>query len=95
MTTLIGLAIHKTMGMRVSEANERSGIDVTEHAETAYELLMVGGTFHPGEHHGKPVPAEGRMAHPEAASAESAERVTSGQSDREAALQPENSKVRT
>ena len=56
MTTLIGYAIHKTMGMRVSEASERSGIDVTEHAETAYELLMVGGTFHPGEHHGKPVP---------------------------------------
>jgi Amt family ammonium transporter len=55
MTTLIGYAIHKTIGMRVSEANERSGIDVTEHAETAYELLMVGGTFHPGEHHGKSV----------------------------------------
>ncbi|MCY1242100.1 Ammonia channel [compost metagenome] len=58
MTTLIGYAIHKTMGMRVSEANERSGIDVTEHAETAYELLMVGGAFHPGEQHGKSVAAE-------------------------------------
>jgi Amt family ammonium transporter len=50
MTTLIGLAIHKTMGMRVTDADERSGIDVTEHAETAYELAMVGGSFHPGEH---------------------------------------------
>ncbi|MCY1245293.1 hypothetical protein D9M72_584280 [compost metagenome] len=46
----------------MSEANERSGIDVTEHAETAYELLMVGGTFHPGEHHGKPGPADAPAA---------------------------------
>ena len=51
MTTLIGFAIHKTIGMRVSEADELSGIDVTEHAETAYELLMVGGSFHPGDPH--------------------------------------------
>ena len=53
MTTLIGFAIHKTIGMRVSEADERSGIDVTEHAETAYELLMVGGSFHPGDQHAR------------------------------------------
>src|SRR6478609_4186715 len=51
MTTLIGFAIHKSIGMRVSEADELSGIDVTEHAETAYELLMVGGSFHPGDPH--------------------------------------------
>ena len=65
MTTLIGFAIHKTIGMRVSEADELSGIDVTEHAETAYELLMVGGSFHPGDPHagagrrgrGQPEPA--------------------------------------
>ncbi|MET4095003.1 P-II family nitrogen regulator [Arthrobacter sp. UYCu712] len=37
--------------MRVSEAGAVSGIDVTEHAETAYELLMVGGSFHPGDPH--------------------------------------------
>ncbi|MCB5290901.1 Ammonia channel [Arthrobacter sp. SO3] len=62
MTTLIAFIIHKTMGMRVSEADELNGIDVTEHAETAYELLMVGGSFHPGDPHGKAdadaVPAE-------------------------------------
>jgi Amt family ammonium transporter len=56
MTTLIGFAIHKTMRMRVSEAEEVSGIDVTEHAETAYELLMVGGSFHPGDPRAKAVP---------------------------------------
>ena len=92
MTTLIGFAIHKMMGMRVSEANERSGIDVTEHAETAYELLMVGGAFHPGEHHSKTVPAEGEAGTPEGASAETpAEVVAAGQSGR----QSENSRVRT
>ena len=53
MTTLIGFAIHKSIGMRVSEADELSGIDVTEHAETAYELLMVGGSFHPGDPHAR------------------------------------------
>ncbi len=49
MTTLIGLAIHKTVGMRVKEHEELAGIDITEHAETAYELAMVGGSFNPGE----------------------------------------------
>ena len=58
MTTLIGFAIHKTIGMRVSEADEHSGIDVTEHAETAYELLMVGGSFNPGEPHAALASAE-------------------------------------
>jgi ammonium transporter, Amt family len=29
---------------------------VTEHAETAYELLMVGGSFHPGDPRAKAVP---------------------------------------
>jgi Amt family ammonium transporter len=48
------------MGMRVSEADELSGIDVTEHAETAYELLMVGGSFHPGDPHAKAAAAAGQ-----------------------------------
>jgi Amt family ammonium transporter len=92
MTTLIGFAIHKMMGMRVSEANERSGIDVTEHAETAYELLMVGGAFHPGEHHSKTASAEGEAGTPEGASGQTpAEVAAAGQSGR----QSENSRVRT
>ena len=92
MTTLIGFAIHKMMGMRVSEANERSGIDVTEHAETAYELLMVGGAFHPGEHHSKTASAEGEAGTPEGASGQTpAEVAAAGQSGR----QSDNSRVRT
>jgi Amt family ammonium transporter len=47
MTSIIGLAIHKTMGMRIAEAEELSGVDVSEHAETAYELIMSGGSFAP------------------------------------------------
>jgi len=58
MTTLIGLAIHKTVGMRVKEHEELAGIDITEHAETAYELAMVGGAFHPGEQNGRTPVAE-------------------------------------
>ena len=49
MTAVIGLAIHKTIGFRVTADNEVSGVDLSEHAETAYEFggLGVGGQFHP------------------------------------------------
>ena len=49
MTAIIGLAIHKTVGFRISPDNEVSGVDLSEHAETAYEFggLGVGGSFHP------------------------------------------------
>lgn len=38
MTLIIGLAIEKTIGLRVSRDSEVEGIDLNEHAETAYEL---------------------------------------------------------
>jgi ammonium transporter, Amt family len=44
MTFLIGLLLHKTIGFRVSEEEERAGVDESEHAETAYDL----GTFGAG-----------------------------------------------
>ena len=49
MTAIIGLAIHKTIGFRVTPDDEISGVDLSEHAETAYEFggLGVGGSFHP------------------------------------------------
>ncbi|MEG9248565.1 ammonium transporter [Arthrobacter sp. Soc17.1.1.1] len=49
MTAIIGLAIHKTIGFRISSDSEVSGVDLSEHAETAYEFggLGVGGSFHP------------------------------------------------
>ena len=42
MALIIGLAIHKTMGMRIPEEDEVTGIDLTTHAETAYELQESG-----------------------------------------------------
>ncbi|MEU3055446.1 ammonium transporter [Streptomyces griseus] len=40
---LIALVLHKTIGMRVSEDDEISGIDQVEHAETAYDFSGTGG----------------------------------------------------
>jgi Amt family ammonium transporter len=38
LTLIIGFAIDKTIGFRVSEEDEVTGVDLTEHAESAYEL---------------------------------------------------------
>ncbi len=43
MTLLIGLLLHKTIGFRVTEEEERAGVDETEHAETGYDLGTIGG----------------------------------------------------
>jgi ammonium transporter, Amt family len=49
LTGGIGLAIHRTVGFRVTEEQEVAGVDLSEHAETAYEFggLGLGGTFKP------------------------------------------------
>src|SRR6478735_7876522 len=44
VTLIIGLIIHKTIGFRVTEEQEVDGIDLAEHAETAYDLLAGGGS---------------------------------------------------
>jgi ammonium transporter, Amt family len=44
MTLLIGLLLHKTIGFRVTDEEERAGVDESEHAETGYDL----GTFGAG-----------------------------------------------
>ncbi len=41
LTYLIGKVIDKTMGFRIPEADEITGIDLTQHAETGYELGPV------------------------------------------------------
>ncbi len=45
VTMIIGLVVHKTMGFRVSEEDEITGVDLVLHAETAYELGAA--TSHP------------------------------------------------
>ena len=42
MTLIIAWVIKKTIGLRVSEKAEVEGIDLHEHAETAYEFGGVG-----------------------------------------------------
>jgi Amt family ammonium transporter len=43
LTSVIGVAIQKTIGFRVSEQDEVTGIDSIEHAETAYDFASLGG----------------------------------------------------
>ena len=43
MTSIIGWVLHKTIGFTVHQDDEVNGIDLLEHAETAYELSSFGG----------------------------------------------------
>jgi Amt family ammonium transporter len=43
LTLVIGFAIQKTIGFRVTEEDEVTGIDSVVHAETAYDLASLGG----------------------------------------------------
>jgi len=49
VTYIIGFALHKTIGFRISEEDEIEGIDYAEHAESAYDLIggSGSGTFRP------------------------------------------------
>jgi Amt family ammonium transporter len=46
ITLALGLLLKKTIGFRVSADEEVAGIDLAEHAETAYELGSSGGGGH-------------------------------------------------
>ena len=43
VTSLIGLAIQKTMGFRLPEEDEVTGIDTVAHAESGYDFASLGG----------------------------------------------------
>ena len=46
ITFILGLILNKTIGFRVDRDVEQAGVDVNEHAETAYEMTDgYGGTF--------------------------------------------------
>lgn len=46
-TTIIGFAIKFTLGWRISEEDEMSGIDLAQHSESAYDFATSrGGTIH-------------------------------------------------
>jgi Amt family ammonium transporter len=42
LTYIIGLLLQKTIGFRVSQEDEMSGVDGSEHAESAYDLGTLG-----------------------------------------------------
>jgi Amt family ammonium transporter len=42
-TAIVALIVKYTIGLRVSEEDESTGIDEAEHAETAYDLAVAGG----------------------------------------------------
>src|ERR1700712_3558959 len=44
LTYIIGFAIQKTMGFRITEEEEVAGIDSVVHAETAYDFASLGGS---------------------------------------------------
>jgi ammonium transporter, Amt family len=43
LTLVIGIAIQKTMGFRLSEEEEIAGIDTAAHAESGYDFTSLGG----------------------------------------------------
>ncbi|WP_371479379.1 ammonium transporter [Kitasatospora sp. NBC_00315] len=45
MSWLLGTAIHKTIGFRVTEDVEVAGIDQAEHAESAYDFSAMGASL--------------------------------------------------
>ena len=46
LALVIGFAIEKTIGFRIDEEDEVDGIDLVEHAETAYDFSgTAGGSF--------------------------------------------------
>jgi Amt family ammonium transporter len=48
VTLILGFLLHKTLGFRVTHDAELEGIDLTEHAETAYDWGSIGGGSGPG-----------------------------------------------
>jgi Amt family ammonium transporter len=45
LTFLIGFALHKTIGFRVSDDDEMEGVDSSEHAETGYDLGTLSASL--------------------------------------------------
>ena len=45
LTYLIGLLLQKTIGFRVTDEDEQTGVDETEHAESGYDLNTLGASL--------------------------------------------------
>jgi ammonium transporter, Amt family len=53
MTAILALIVKFTVGLRLSEEDEATGADESEHAETAYDFVAVGGGQVLGRHGGE------------------------------------------
>ncbi|MDP9392247.1 MAG: ammonium transporter [Actinomycetota bacterium] len=65
LTLVIGIAIQKTIGFRIREEDEITGIDTVAHAESGYDFTSLGG-------------GSGSALHSPAAAGSAATRVTEG-----------------
>ncbi len=50
LTYVIGTILHKTMGFRVARESEQQGVDLSEHAETSYDLGSITSSLRGGSH---------------------------------------------
>ena len=64
VSLILGFALHKTIGLRVTADAEVEGIDSTEHSETAYDWGRLAGSLRTGPvgrlRHGRPGEVRGR-----------------------------------
>jgi Amt family ammonium transporter len=65
----LGKLIDKTIGFRLSEDDEVTGVDQVEHAETAYDFLAAGSGLRGHSAIARPVAAETETAEKEGANA--------------------------
>jgi ammonium transporter, Amt family len=50
VTTILALIVKHTIGLRLNEEDEASGIDEAEHAETGYDFAVAGAASIHGRH---------------------------------------------
>ena len=61
VTYLLGFLLDKTIGFRIPQEDEITGIDMTTHAETAYEFFATGGSMPKGSTVATSAPVEGKV----------------------------------
>ena len=61
VTYILGFLLDKTLGFRIKDEDEITGIDMTTHAETAYEFFTAGGSLAKGGPAVASAPAQGKV----------------------------------
>lgn len=56
LTLVIGLVLKATMGLRITRRDEVIGVDLTEHAESAYSLKDEATGYFAGQAPARPLP---------------------------------------